>query len=497
MGTIRKQSIIGTIVIYIGVAIGFVNTGLLLPKLFSTAEIGLINVLVAYATIFAQFASFGFNNATTRLFPYFRNKESKHNGFLGLGIGVITVGYLVCLVVFFALQSIFISKGAESSPLFESNINLVIPLYAFILLFIFLDNYLKVLYRSTIGLFLKEVVQRVIIFVCIILFAVNVIDFHIFLYLYILAYAIPVIVAVIALIRSGDFSLRINMDFITPELKKELISVSLYGIIAGFMGVVTINVDRLMIQNFLGLSATGIYSTAFFFGAVVAIPTRSLVKISTTFLAESWKNKDIATIKSIYVKSSITQLIFGLLVYGGLLINLDNIFAILGEQYEIGRNVIVFIGLAFLCDMALGVGAYILVTSKYYKIQTYLLIVFLVLVVGTNALFIPRWGIVGAAFASLLSKAIHDILKFLVVYVKFDLQPFTQKSIVAIGVSLIAFIVGFVIPHSDILLLNIGIRSVIFVVIFIGLVYLLNLSTDINDRIDTYLSIVFKKMSKK
>ncbi|PLW99339.1 MAG: hypothetical protein C0593_03430, partial [Marinilabiliales bacterium] len=133
MGTIRKQSIIGTIVIYFGVIIGFINTGILLPKLFSTSEIGLINVLVAYATIFAQFASLGFNNATTRLFPYFREKESKHNGFLGLGFGVITVGYIVCLIVFFGLHHIFIENGAEKSPLFRENINLIVPLYAFIL----------------------------------------------------------------------------------------------------------------------------------------------------------------------------------------------------------------------------------------------------------------------------------------------------------------------------------------------------------------------------
>jgi len=496
MGTIRKQSIIGTIVIYFGVIIGFINTGILLPKLFSTSEIGLINVLVAYATIFAQFASLGFNNATTRLFPYFREKESKHNGFLGLGFGVITVGYIVCLIVFFGLHHIFIENGAEKSPLFRENINLIVPLYAFILLFVFLDNYLKVLYRSTIGLFLKEVVQRVIILVCILLFALNVIDFTAFLYLYIIAYVIPVTVAIVSLVRSGDFSLRINLGFLSNELKKELISVSVYGILAGFMGVITINIDRLMVQNFLGLSATGIYSTAFFFGTVVALPTRSVVKISTAYLAESWKNNDLETIKSIYTRSSITQLIFGLLVYGGLLINLDNIFRILGEQYITGKYVIVFIGLAYLCDMAIGVGAYILVTSKYFKYQTWLLLIFLVLVIGTNAIFIPKWGIAGAAFASLLSKFIHNLLKLLVVKVKLQLQPFSSKSLWAVIFAVMATAIGIFIPESESLIFNIGIRSVVFVVVLMGFVYFFKLSDDINDRIDAYASLVFGKLSK-
>ncbi|PID94697.1 MAG: hypothetical protein CSA95_02430 [Bacteroidetes bacterium] len=496
MGTIRKQSVLGTIVVYMGVVVGFVNTGLLLPAFFSTAEIGLMNVLVAYATIFAQFASLGFNSATTRLFPYFRDKEHKHNGFPGLGMSVMTVGFLVCLLVFFLLHNLFLKNGADRSPLFESHINLIIPLYASILLFLFFDNYLKVLYRSTIGLFLREVVQRLFILVSIVLFVFKRVDFELFLYLYIAAYAVPVVFAVWALIRSGDLSLRLKLDFISPELRKELISVSLFGIIAGFMGVITISLDRLMIQRFMGLSATGIYATTFFFGTVVALPARSLVKISTAYLAESWKNRDIATIRSIYVRSSITQLIFGLLVYGGLLINLDNIFEILGGEYLPGRYVIVFIGLAFLSDMAIGVAAQVLLTSSFYRYQTYLLLLFLVLVIVTNLLFIPRWGITGAALASFLSKFIHNILKIWVVYGKIRLQPFTKYSLFALLCFVPATVVGMVIPVSSSLILNIGFRSTAFVVIFMGTVYLLKLSPDLNERADRYWTLLLRALGR-
>lgn len=496
MGTIRKQSIIGTIVIYIGVIIGFVNTGLLLPRLFSTDEIGLINVLVAYATIFAQFSSLGFNNATIRMFPFFRNKDNKHNGYMGLGTFVISVGLLLSLVAFFFLKDTFINSGAEKSSLFVEYYEFIIPLLILILLFLFFDTYLRVLYRSTVGLVLKEVVQRVIIFVSIILFYFDIVDFTTFLYLYVVAYAIPVVAAIFLVIRSGDFSLRINLNFLSRSLAKELINVCLFGIIAGFMGVITISIDRLMVQHYLGLSATGIYSTAFFFGAVVALPTRSVVKISTTFIAESWKKNDIETIKSIYSKSSITQLIFGFLVFGGVLINLDNIIEILGPQYASGKYVIAFIGLAYLADMAMGVGGHILVTSRYYKYQTYLLLMFLILVVVSNIVLIPLMGIVGAAIASFISKLLHDGIKMLVVYRKFKMQPFTKKSIVVTVIAIISIAVCYYIPISELLIFNIAIRSIVFVLIFTSAVYLFNISYDINNRINTYLGVIWKFIKK-
>lgn len=496
MGTIRKQSILGTIVVYIGVVVGFVNTGLLLPKLFSTDEIGLINVLVAYATIFAQFSSLGFNNATIRMFPHFRNGDNKHNGFMGLGIFVISVGLLISLAVFFLLRDTFLNSGLQKSSLFIEYYKFIIPLLILILLFLFFDTYLRVLYRSTVGLVLKEVVQRVIIFVSIILFYFDIVDFSTFLYLYIVAFAIPVVVAIFLVIRSGDFSLRINLKFLSRDFVKELINVCLFGIIAGFMGVITVNIDRLMVQHYLGLSATGIYSTAFFFGTVVALPVRSVVKISTTFIAESWKKNDVGTIKTIYSKSSITQLVFGFLVFGGLIINLDNIIEILGPQYASGRFVIVFIGLAYLADMAMGVGGHILVTSRYYKYQTYLLLMFFILVILSNIIFIPIMGIVGAALASLMSKVLHDGIKMLVVYRKLKMQPFTKKSIAVSLIAVISIAVCYFIPISDLLIVNIAIRSVVFVLLFISAVYFFNISNDINNRINTYLGVI-KKIIKR
>ena len=76
--------------------------------------------------------------------------------------------------------------------------------------------------------------------------------------------------------------------------------VSLFGIITGFSGIVILYIDRIMIEQLMdkGLYETGIYAIAFNFGILIIMPSRSMLKISSTYIAEAWKNKDVAIVGS-------------------------------------------------------------------------------------------------------------------------------------------------------------------------------------------------------
>lgn len=55
--------------LYIGVFIGFITTAVLFPRILTEEEIGLINTLLAYSIVFAQFATLGFNSVITKFLP--------------------------------------------------------------------------------------------------------------------------------------------------------------------------------------------------------------------------------------------------------------------------------------------------------------------------------------------------------------------------------------------------------------------------------------------
>ena len=57
MGIVQKQTLRGTAWAYLGAGLGFVNIILLSPKAFTTGEIGVVQVLLSFATILSQFLS--------------------------------------------------------------------------------------------------------------------------------------------------------------------------------------------------------------------------------------------------------------------------------------------------------------------------------------------------------------------------------------------------------------------------------------------------------
>ena len=168
MGIIEKQAIKGTIWSYLGVILGFITTGILLPRIMTTEENGLMKLLVAYSALFAQLGGLGFSRVTTMLFTYFRDKAKNHNGFLFISVMVALSGFIISLLILILLKKFIIGK--EQSALFMEYFYYIIPLIVVVLFFNVLDTYYKVIYNAVIGTVLKEFVQRLFILLGIIFF---------------------------------------------------------------------------------------------------------------------------------------------------------------------------------------------------------------------------------------------------------------------------------------------------------------------------------------
>ena len=74
MSTIRRQSIISSVVIYIGFAIGLLNTYLFTKEgLFTTADYGLISIFMPVATLMMAFASLAMPSYIFKFYPYYHD----------------------------------------------------------------------------------------------------------------------------------------------------------------------------------------------------------------------------------------------------------------------------------------------------------------------------------------------------------------------------------------------------------------------------------------
>jgi O-antigen/teichoic acid export membrane protein len=478
MGIIIRQSIIGSFWSYFGVIIGFVTNSYLFPNYLAPDAIGLLGLLLAWSILFAQFSALGFHGVTSRLFPYFRNRENGHNGFLFIAFIVMIVGFVLFLLVFIFVKSWLVESNLEKSKLFSEYFYLLIPLTFFTILFTFLDVFNKVLYDAVLGTFLQEFLQRVLIFLVALLFSFGVIDLHEFILAYVASVCVKSIVIFVFLLYKGEISLRPRLSFLDKNIRKEMVDVALFGVLSGVGVNIVFNIDKIIINQILGLGPTGIYTIAFFFGTLVIIPSRPLLRITGTLVADAWKHNNVKYISDIYKRSCLNQFVIAALLFGGIWINIDNILVILGPEYASGKWVIFFVAFGYLIDMGTGANGVIISYSKHYRVDFWFLTVLIVVVITSMYLFIPIWGITGAAVAIAISFLVNNLMRFIFLYRKYQMQPFNYKFLlILLSLGIAYYIAGFL--PKMLLVSDILIRSIIFSGLFGLLVYLFKVSDDI------------------
>ena len=72
MNIILKQSFWSTIIIYLGVLIGFFNSIFLFPKFFNPDQIGLLRQIISASTMLIPLATFGVSASYIKFYPYFK-----------------------------------------------------------------------------------------------------------------------------------------------------------------------------------------------------------------------------------------------------------------------------------------------------------------------------------------------------------------------------------------------------------------------------------------
>lgn len=494
MGIIVKQSIKGSIWSYLGVLIGFVTTSYLYPKYLTTDVVGLFSLFTSYAMLFGQISLLGLPGVTARLFPRFRDKESGHHGFLSLSLLIFAIGFILFALIFGSLSSWMIASNSQKSALFSEYIMLLLPLTFFMMVFIQLDTYNKVLYDSVSGTFLQEFLQRVLLFAITLVFAFGWINLHQLILAYAIAFCMKAGILFFILLQRGELKIRIDKSILTPAFKKEILDVALFSIITGLGTMVVFNIDKIIINQLLDLSSTGVYTIAFYFGTLVIIPSRPLLKIAGTLISDAWSKTDTEKVKDIYYKSCINQFAIGGFLFLGIWVNIDNILLILGTDYAASKWVIFFIGLGYLFDMLTGANALVIGYSRHYRVALVFILILIVLVIFLLYVLIPLWGITGAAIAIAAALFLNNLMRHIFLVKTYHMQPFNLKFILVSGLMALATAVPALIPQQS-LIPDILLRSAIVGIIYVPALIAFRISPEINQLYQAGLSFISKRRS--
>lgn len=425
MGIIQQQALRNTIISFVGIAFGSV-TRLLMPFVLQSAQIGIVALIDSISGVFVIFFNMGYNLILKKLFPTYRNEDNGHAGFLIYGILITVVGMVIGIGVYFFTEDYLLSSRGRDGDLLRPYAYLIPIVIFFRTLFLNIDGYVRMLFKTIVGTFLDGLVSKLILLTAILLVLYSFIDFQYFVYLYCFTLAFPGIVIVFYAFHKTKKIVLPSRDLWGESSRIK--SYVLFGVLSGSAASIIQYSDVLMI-NKLTLenpeSQVGIYSVMFFAALLISIPAKNINRISSVVLAESWKEKDLENVQDIYTKSAGNLFVVGtfLFIIGWACIDSALVYL---PEYAVGKYVFFFLGLARLVELGTGVNAEIIEVSEKYRFNTYFNLALAALVIGFNFVFIQQYGIVGAAFATMLAMIIINFLRALLLKKVYNLWPFNR-----------------------------------------------------------------------
>lgn len=495
MGIIAKQSIRGTIVTYLGVAVGFLTTFFVITRFLTAEEIGLARVLIDAATLFIGLAQLGTSASTLRFYPYFvsSQKSNDEHGFFFWTLLVPMIGFLLVSLLFIICYAPLSQWFSEKSPLFVNYYYLVLPLAFFMLYQTVFETNANVRMQIVLPRAVRELFTRVGLLVVYLLYAFDVLTMDGFVWSLVGVYALAALCNAAYLFSLGNVSLKPDIAFLRqnkPLVRKYLYYTG-FVILATVVSILAPTLSSFFITAEMGLSFTGIFAIATYIAMMVSIPYRSLTAIASPQLSMAIKNNDNNEAGSLIAQVSGTLLLIGGLILATIWVNIDLIFAILpnGETYAVARRTVLMLGIGQLSVATFQFVYSALSYSRNYPLSLLFSFVLTALSLILNNLFIPRWGIDGAALATLISQVSYYLLGIIAVRFTLGFRIITRRHLLTIVLLILLFAANWLalrfIPISNIWLSSI-VRSLL-IILTAWLAYRWQISPELNEQLHALL----------
>ena len=484
MSQIRRQSIISTIFVYLGFAIGFINTYLLTRQgFFTESQYGLINIFIAVGNLMFAFANLGMTSVMYKFYPYYQdNLPKKKNDLLTWALVISIIGFALVVILGIVFKDLIVLKFSTNSPEFVHYYFWIFPFGLSILLFSIFEVYAWNLKKSILTTFLREVLFRALTAILIFLLAYNLINsYDTFIKLYAFSYGIVAAALLGYLIWKKQLSITFTVSRVTKKFYKKIVSLATLVYFGGLVFMIAQFIDTIVIMSVVGTAAAGIFALASVLTGLVQAPQRGAIAAAIPVLSKAWKDKNYDKINLIYQRSGINLLIASLGLFLLVWINYEDAVKVfnLRPAYLDSKWIFFFIGLAKIVDLGTGVNSQIIGTSIHWRFEFVSGMILLTLAIPLNYFLVKEFGIIGAAYANLISFSAYNAIRIIFLKRKFNMQPFSTKTAYAILLAFAAYTIcyySFLNLHG---FLGILIKSVAFLLLYGGSVIYFKLSPDV------------------
>jgi O-antigen/teichoic acid export membrane protein len=258
--------------------------------------------------------------------------------------------------------------------------------------------------------------------------------------------------------------------------RRQAAELAKYGIplfVMTVVGVISPRTDVLLLGYWSDAVQVGLYQAAYQTAAILTLTAAALDAAFAPLSAGLFAVHDLTSLKHLYCNVSRWLLTVSFPIALILVVFGSDILSLFGPTFPLAAGSLLLLALGHWFNTWTTFAHTILLMSGWSRLAMWNGIGTGVLLLFLNWLFIPRWGITGAAFSVSLSLTIGGLLRVGQVWLLYGLHPFSVELVKPVEAGLVALLVGYVLrgllgTDFSVALLAVG-------VCYLGLLYCLKI----------------------
>lgn len=453
---------------------------LILARALGATGYGLYNLAISAGTIFAGIAALGLDDAIIRYVAIqVRQRDERGlRGTLQIGLGISTVVAVALGVVLYV--------GAEpiATGIFdEPRLTELLRVFAVIAPAMTVSNVLaataKGFKQMGHAAFAENVVMSTVRLA--LLAVLLLVGLDVFLAAVVFGVSDVASSVTLALLTNRHFPVRSLFQRGARRDYAEMFRFAIPLWLSGMMLQFRKNIVVLLLGALSVASDVGLISIVGRVNLLSHVVYRSIIAAVKPVLAELSSEGEHHELELVYRTSTRWTLMFNIPVFLVMALYPVQLLSIFGSSFEAGAAALVVLACAELANAATGTCGSIIDMTGHTRVKFANSIGWMTLLVASNVLLIPRWGVLGAAVASFVSTATINVVRLLEVWVLERVQPYDRTflkpvvaGLVAGGCAVAASAAG-IAPRN---LLEAGIAGVVITLLYGGVSWLLGIAPE-------------------
>lgn len=482
----KKQAVWFTLINYVGVLIGMVSTLFIYPQ--DKDLLGIIRFVDGFAQILYPIMVLG---ASTALL----NFQPKLNDFLQRKLFSYSMISIFWMIVFsgVGVALLYAFAPLENKEYYGFAFAIAVCL-AYVDLF---KRQATNLQKLALPTFYEKIIPKLSLpfaFILMVYFSQSIATG---LSVYLLSFVFMLVLLGVYLSRHFTPAYTLNFKDLFQEVsKKNYYQYSLYAFCASLGSFFAFRIDSVMIPEFLSNEANGDFNIGVNLANALMIPATGVFALYSPIISKALKENDLSLLKIKYAEVAKNLFFIGIILYGCVLLGMHDFFQLLPTADKLLPTlpILYILGANVVLNMATGFNTEIIAYSQFYRFNLLAIVSLAVMNVGLNYWILTQtdYGIIGVAWASLISMCVFNVSKLIFIYRKFKIVPINSSYVKTIVLSIFVLALCYFIPMHVFGTFAFVVKCFLYVSMFSGVVYFTKWVPEFN----TSLQSISKKIKR-